>query len=229
MKEKEKWYQSTWFTILMLLFVFPVGLFLMWKFKKNWKLWVKILITVLVAISVVNMMTNKTPTDNNTSKTKTEQKSDKQEVKKNDKKPETKSSNKMNEVVKVGKMEFNVTNKAIVDQVGDVMTNNAKGKFIVLDITVKNNGDKAVDITDSFFKLLSDKKTFETDGSATITANQAVSPDDLGFIGDKINPESTKNAKLVFDVAPSIAEKDNLVLQVQSGFWGTETAKIELK
>ncbi|MGD6771911.1 hypothetical protein [Staphylococcus simulans] len=157
MKEKEKWYQSTWFTILMLLFVFPVGLFLMWKFKKNWKLWVKILITVLVAISVVNMMTNKTPTDNNTSKTKTEQKSDKQEAKKDD------------------------------------------------------------------------KKTFETDGSATITANQAVSPDDLGFIGDKINPESTKNAKLVFDVAPSIAEKDNLVLQVQSGFWGTETAKIELK
>ncbi|PTJ41295.1 hypothetical protein BU021_02210 [Staphylococcus simulans] len=82
MKEKEKWYQSTWFTILMLLFIFPVGLFLMWKFKKNWKLWVKILITVLVAISVVNMMTNKTPTNNNTSKTKTEQKSDKQEAKK---------------------------------------------------------------------------------------------------------------------------------------------------
>ncbi len=31
--KQRKWYQTQWFTILMLIFVFPVGLFLMWKYQ----------------------------------------------------------------------------------------------------------------------------------------------------------------------------------------------------
>ncbi|WP_234019054.1 DUF4352 domain-containing protein [Staphylococcus simulans] len=225
MKQKKEWYKSTWFTILMLLFVFPVGLFLMWKFK-SWRLWVKILITVLVVMGAVNMMTNNNvPQNDNTSNTNSESKSEK----KQDTKKETKAPHKMNEVVKLDKLEFNVTNKAVADQVGNVLTNKAKGTFIVLDVTVKNNGDKAVDIANSFFKLVGDGKTYEADSAASTTANQAVSPDDLGFFGDKINPDSTKNGKVVFDVSKEVANKQNLVLQVQSGVFGTKTEKIKLK
>lgn len=230
MKESKKWYTSTWFTILMLLFVFPVGLFLMWKYK-DWKLWIKIAVTVLIAVGVVNMWNNNDTSNTNTTKTdnKTEQKADSKDKKQSEEKSEKKSSShKMNEVVKVGKLDFNVTNKEVATQVGDVLSNKAKGQFIILDITVKNNGDKAVDISDSFFKIKSGSKEFEADSAASTTANQAVSPDNLGFFGDSINPESEKTAKVVFDVAPSVAEKQDLTLRVQSGFWGTETENIEL-
>lgn len=48
MPQKKKWYQKTWVIILLLIFVFPVGLFLMWKYKKNWKILVKLAITVII-------------------------------------------------------------------------------------------------------------------------------------------------------------------------------------
>ena len=33
--KKERWYQTTWFMWVMLVLFFPVGLFLMWKYKKH--------------------------------------------------------------------------------------------------------------------------------------------------------------------------------------------------
>lgn len=45
-----KFYQKTWFVILMLILFFPVGLFLMWKYKKEWKKSIKIGVTCLIAI-----------------------------------------------------------------------------------------------------------------------------------------------------------------------------------
>lgn len=45
---KKKWYQRTGVILLLLIFVFPVGLFLMWKYKKNWKFIVKAIMTIIV-------------------------------------------------------------------------------------------------------------------------------------------------------------------------------------
>ncbi|MGV3244277.1 Ltp family lipoprotein [Staphylococcus sp. 11261D007BR] len=57
MSEKKKWYQSAWFTILTLVFFFPIGLYLMWK-HMGWKKWVKITITVIIAIIAINSFAN---------------------------------------------------------------------------------------------------------------------------------------------------------------------------
>ena len=46
-------YASTWFVILMLLFIGPVGLFLMWKFEKFSKV-VRIIITVLLVLAWIS-------------------------------------------------------------------------------------------------------------------------------------------------------------------------------
>lgn len=48
--KKEKWFMKTWAVILFLIFFWPVGLFLMWKYKKNWTKVVKIIITILIVI-----------------------------------------------------------------------------------------------------------------------------------------------------------------------------------
>ena len=99
---------------------------------------------------------------------------------------------------------------------------------MILDVTVKNSRDKALNISESFFKLKSGSKEYENDNSATITTNQDISSDNLGFLGDKINPGSEKHAKVVFDVAPEVAENNNLSVQVQSCYWGTKTEIIKL-
>ncbi len=44
----KKWYQKSWFTILMLIIFFPAGIYLMWK-HTNWNKIVKIVITVFFA------------------------------------------------------------------------------------------------------------------------------------------------------------------------------------
>ena len=42
-------YKKSWFVILMLIIFFPVGLWLMWAYKKNWNIIVKVLITAFFA------------------------------------------------------------------------------------------------------------------------------------------------------------------------------------
>lgn len=76
MKNNNKWYKSTWFTILMLVIFFPVGLFLMWKYM-NWKTWVKVVITVAIALIVIGNMGKSPSTNksNNSNEVKNEQSS----------------------------------------------------------------------------------------------------------------------------------------------------------
>ncbi|WP_268222150.1 hypothetical protein [Staphylococcus ureilyticus] len=48
----EKWYKTNWFVILMLIFIFPLGLFLMWYFKK-WNKTTRWVVTAVVILFVL--------------------------------------------------------------------------------------------------------------------------------------------------------------------------------
>ena len=50
-----KFYEKTWFIILMLLVFFPVGLFLMWRYSE-WNKVVKIIISVICALALIMYM-----------------------------------------------------------------------------------------------------------------------------------------------------------------------------
>lgn len=118
MKENsKKWYKSTWFTILMLIFIFPIGVVLMWRFM-NWNKWIKIIITCFFALVILFNMTNDDTNHNKENKSTsndktTEQKSNKQESqdKKDDiehkKTSENKSDNKNSKENKVDKSDKN--------------------------------------------------------------------------------------------------------------------------
>ncbi len=49
---KEKLYEKNWFIVLMLIFIFPLGLFLMWRYKK-WNKQARWIITCAFALMVV--------------------------------------------------------------------------------------------------------------------------------------------------------------------------------
>ncbi|USK68397.1 DUF4352 domain-containing protein [Peribacillus asahii] len=125
-------------------------------------------------------------------------------------------------------MEYTITDKSTTDQVGpSVLPTKASGKFLVLDVTLKNNGNEAVTVDSSFFKLKRGEKTYETDNEGSISANQKEDGTiDNSFFLQELNPDSEISGKVVFDVAPEVAEASNLQIQVQTGLFGTETESI---
>lgn len=137
---------------------------------------------------------------------------------------------KIGDDVAVGKMEYKVNSVEVVKQVGpSVLPTNAKDTFLVVDLSVKNAGDKAVTIDSSFFKLKADGKTFEADSAASMSANQ----DENGnitnsFFMESLNPDMQQTGKMVFDIPEAQANAQNNVLQAQTGYFGTETVSIAL-
>lgn len=78
---KKKWYQGTAITILTLIIFFPIGLIHMWKYRKNWKLPVKIIITAFMALGLIGTFVEDTPDQPNEKKV-SENKSNTNTVKK---------------------------------------------------------------------------------------------------------------------------------------------------
>lgn len=89
--EQKKWYQKTGWIIALLILFFPIGLFLMWKYA-NWNKIVKIIITVLFALSLIGNMTSpSTPQSEDLGKAQTESSTEATE-KMTDTEPETNNS-----------------------------------------------------------------------------------------------------------------------------------------
>lgn len=131
--------------------------------------------------------------------------------------------------VTVGKVVYRVDSKEVADTVGNEYLNStAKGKFLVLNVTVTNNGDKAITVTDDFFKLYKGKTEFKADTTSTMYANQAANGDSAAFFLQELNPESTLSGKVIFDVSEDTINDPSTQLQVQTGIWGTQTEKINL-
>ena len=82
-------------------------------------------------------------------------------------KDETKSA-KIGEKVKVDDLEYTVNSVQTANSVGNqYVSSNADGKYIVADVTVKNNGDESITIDTELFKILNGDATNGADSSAS--------------------------------------------------------------
>lgn len=135
------------------------------------------------------------------------------------------------EIVTVGDTQFTVNSKETAAQVGpSVMPETASGEYVVLNVTFKNNGNEALLVDSSFFKLKLGDKTYEADDMASITANQNEDGSiQNSMFMEEINPDLEVTGNVVFDVTTDVASSTELQLQVQSGLFGTETAIINLQ
>lgn len=127
--------------------------------------------------------------------------------------------------VKVDDLEYTVNSIERADTVGGQYTSStADGKYIVADVTVKNNGNESITIDTELFKILNGDATNGADAAASTEAN----PSDIGFFLEQLNPSSEKTGKVVFDVSEKTAQSDKLKMQVSSGMFGTKKANIKL-
>lgn len=127
------------------------------------------------------------------------------------------------EVVIVGDVEFTVNGTSTTKNVGGEYGQDAQGTFLVADVTVKNVGSESITTDASFFKLVSGEKTFDADSTAGIYANP-----NTGFFLEQINPDLSATGKVVFDVSDEVIANPELLMQVQTGFFGTETGSIKI-
>lgn len=127
------------------------------------------------------------------------------------------------EAVKVGDVEFTVNNTSTAKNVGGEWGSNAQGTYLLVNVTVKNVGNESITTDSSFFKLKAGEKTYEADSSASIDADS-----DLKFFLQQVNPDLSTTGTVVFDVTDEVIANPDLMLQVQTGFWGTETGEIKI-
>lgn len=175
------------------------------------------IIVLIIVIAVVG--------GNNYSEKTSSSESDKQNSKQEDQK-----TYGIGDTVNVGDMVYTVNSKTTADQVGpSIAPTSAKGKFLVIDLKVKNNSDKAVTVDSSFFKLKHGDKTFDADSTGSLSANQGNDGSITNsFFLEQLNPDLEMGGKVVFDLSPETVESTDLQLQVQTGVFGTETEVINL-
>lgn len=142
----------------------------------------------------------------------------------------SKKAYKIGDQVTVGKMQYTVNSISTAKSVGpSALPATAKDTYLVIDLAVKNNGDKSVTVDSSFFKLIDGKKEFKADASGSMSANQ----DESGtitnsFFAQDLNPGVQMQGKIVFDISAEQANSQTNQLQVQTGAFGTQTALIDL-
>ncbi|ABS34895.1 DUF4352 domain-containing protein [Clostridium botulinum] len=92
------------------------------------------------------------------------------------------------------------------------------GKFIIINLEIKNNGEEATEYSPRDFKLKHDKKTYEIDDNSfealgNLNSQEKIYNKNEKFIGsyDKFNSGISKNTFAVFDV-PKEAKIEDLKL-----------------
>lgn len=133
------------------------------------------------------------------------------------------------ETLVVDDIEITVNDWYQQDVVGDVVSSTANDTYLILDVSVTNNQNEAAMMMSSYFKIVDGERVFEPDTAASTTANQSVSPDNLGLLAEDINPGSSRDALIVYDLTQDVIDSDSKELQVQSGMFGTQTGIINLQ
>jgi hypothetical protein len=88
------------------------------------------------------------------------------------------------------------------------------GNFVVVDLTVKNNGDEAVTVDSESLAILDDQgRTHEADIEAYV-------PSRLDLFLKQVNPGVTQQARVVFNIAP---DASGLILRLGDGDPFTDT------
>ncbi len=124
----------------------------------------------------------------------------------------------------VGDVEYTVNSVSTTQTVGDEFLNEtAQGIYLLLNVTIKNNGDDALSVSNDYFTLYKGKTKYTSDSTASLYAS-----DNSGFFLEEVNPGNALTSNVAFDIPQDVVSDPALQLQVQTGFWGTQTAMVNI-
>lgn len=137
---------------------------------------------------------------------------------------------KIGDTIKNGDLEVKVKSVENTTSVGpSIAPTNAKDTYVVADVSVKNKGNKSLTIDTQMFKLKSGNKSFDADATGSLSANQS---DDgsvtNSFFLEQINPDSTAEGKIVFDVSEKVANTKDKKLEITSSLFSVKSITVDL-
>lgn len=186
-------------------------------FYKKWWVWV-------IAIIIIGAMASGGG-DDETSSTTAEPTKDETSAK--DVKKEKVKTYKVGQEVSVQKLAYTVKGVEETDKITaqylDPITSDS-GKFVVVEVTFKNNDKEARTLDTEMFKVLGDDGTEYT---ANTDADFQLNGDNAMFL-ETVNPKATRTGKIAFEVPK---DEKSYTLEVSGGLgWsGGKYAKIKLK
>lgn len=128
------------------------------------------------------------------------------------------------EEVSVGDVSYTVTDAEVVSQLKDPLglEEPLTGNFILVSFTFANNSSEPVTVSDIGMYLYdSQDNEYETDTDAAFYL-----PEDTSmFMLDRVNPGLTQDVQTIYSVPP---DAEGFELEVTSGFFASETARIDL-
>ncbi len=192
--------------------------------KPFYKKWLFILLVALVVIGAIGGNNESKESKETSSSETTQIKQEVKEEKSEDSSQESEPTYGLGQVVKVGDVEYIVQAKSNATNVGGDFGKNAKGVYLILDVVVKNVGKKAITVDSNFFTLYRGEVEYSSDSSAGIYAN-----DQADFFLSEVNPGTEISGKVVFDVPQEVIDDAATQLEVQTGIWGTQKARINLQ
>ena len=128
------------------------------------------------------------------------------------------------DTVPVGDVSYRVTAARPAKQLPDPyhIDPPMKGNFIVVTFVFTNNGNDPANVSDIGLYLYdSQNREFETDTDATMNLPQ----DKSIYVLDRVNPGLSRTVQTVYSVPP---DANGFELEVTSGLWATESARIKL-
>ncbi|QIE79824.1 DUF4352 domain-containing protein [Weissella confusa] len=126
--------------------------------------------------------------------------------------------------VAVGKLTYKVNSVTTNTNVGGEYGINAKGVFMIVNISITNNDNKSASISDSSLKIKSNGAEYKADSSAGIYANDAGNSASFS----DLNPGTTQTTNIVFDVPQTVVDDPNAKFEAASLF-GLKSELINLK
>ncbi|HSQ33928.1 MAG TPA: DUF4352 domain-containing protein [Peptostreptococcaceae bacterium] len=145
-----------------------------------------------------------------------------QTVNTNTEKEEVAKVYKIGDKIQADKLTYKVEGAEVKDTVGEKYINKrAKGKYLILKVSITNDDKKARVVDNSFFQLVDkDGIIYEPDGEADLYVNN----NDMFFF-DEINPKITKIGYIAFDLFDANADYD---LNITDGMLSETKAIINL-
>jgi len=98
------------------------------------------------------------------------------------------------------------------------------GNYLLVDVTVRNDGNESVTVDSNNFKLVKGEITYDSDSTATLYAND----DSTSFFLNSLNPEATLSGTVVFDISENSAGDPDLQLEISSNMFFGEKVYVDL-
>lgn len=196
------------------------------KVKKPFykKVWFWALVVIVIAIGGIGGSGSDDSSKDSKSSSSSSEVSQVESAKSSESSSSEKATYGIGQDVAVGKLTYKVNSVTTDTNVGGQFGVNAKGVFMIVNISITNNDTKAASISDGSLKIKSNGAEYKADSSASIYANDA--GNSAAF--SDLNPGTTQTTNIVFDVPQTVVDDPNAKFEAASLF-GLKSELINLK